>query len=222
LIVKQAKTALCGAGHSSSGKSARDRIIGAAFSAFMESGYGGASTLEIATRAKVSKRELYTLFDNKHAMLVVCIAERANRMRLPLKLPTADNREALVATLNAFGIAILRGVCDPNVLAVYRLAIAEADNSPEIAGMLDKAGREANRAALVELLTAAQANGLFSAVKPATVAAHFFALIWGDLLVRLLLRVTKVPSAKQMEQRVHAATEILMTLYPEPISEKSR
>jgi hypothetical protein len=53
-------------------------------------------------------------------------------------------------------------------------------------------------------------------------AAHFFALIWGDLLVRPLLRVTKAPRAKEMEQRVHAATEILMTLYSEPTSEKSR
>jgi Bacterial regulatory proteins, tetR family len=33
----------------------RERILSAAFGAFMERGYSGASTLEIATRAKVSK-----------------------------------------------------------------------------------------------------------------------------------------------------------------------
>ncbi|HEY4834688.1 MAG TPA: TetR family transcriptional regulator, partial [Bradyrhizobium sp.] len=38
---------------------ARTRILDAAFSAFMESGYAETSTLEIATRARVSKRELY-------------------------------------------------------------------------------------------------------------------------------------------------------------------
>jgi hypothetical protein len=111
-------------------------------------------------------------------------------------------------------------VCDPKVLAVYRLAIAESDNSPEIAQLLDKAGREANRVALVELLAAAQANGLFGEIEPATMAARFFALIWGDLLVRLLLRVTNVPKPAEIEQRVRAATEILMALYPEPISER--
>jgi len=36
----------------------RQRILDAAFSAFMASGYAETSTLEIATRAHVSKREL--------------------------------------------------------------------------------------------------------------------------------------------------------------------
>jgi AcrR family transcriptional regulator len=39
----------------------RERILEAAFRAFMESGYATTSTLEIATRARVSKRELYAL-----------------------------------------------------------------------------------------------------------------------------------------------------------------
>jgi AcrR family transcriptional regulator len=60
----------------------RTRVLQAAFSAFQELGYAGASTLAIATRAKVSKRELYTLFSNKQAMLAACIAERTKRMRL--------------------------------------------------------------------------------------------------------------------------------------------
>jgi len=37
----------------------RARILEAAFAAFMEKGYATTSTLEIATRARVSKRELY-------------------------------------------------------------------------------------------------------------------------------------------------------------------
>jgi AcrR family transcriptional regulator len=45
----------------------RARILDAAFAAFMKSGYAATSTLEIATRARVSKRELYALVGNKHA-----------------------------------------------------------------------------------------------------------------------------------------------------------
>ena len=220
LIVRLTKTASRGTTPRGFETSMRDRVLSAAFSAFMERGYERASTLDIATRAKVSKRELYTLFDDKHAMLTACIAERAKRMRLPLDLPAVESRTALAATLNRFGIAILQGVCDPRVLAVYRLAIAESDRSPEIARVLDEAGRETNRAALVELLTVAQANGLLGAGEPATMAARFFALIWGDLLVRLLLRVTDVPKPTDVAQRVRSATEILMALYPEPAGGK--
>ena len=38
------------------GTAVRKRILGAALSAFMEGGYAQTSTLEIATRARVSKR----------------------------------------------------------------------------------------------------------------------------------------------------------------------
>ena len=52
------------------GPAVRKRILSAALSAFMESGYAQTSTLEIATRARVSKRELYALFGSKEAMLI--------------------------------------------------------------------------------------------------------------------------------------------------------
>jgi AcrR family transcriptional regulator len=54
-IVERAKAASREAAELSSVTPVRDRILRAAFSAFMESGYERASTLEIATRAKVSK-----------------------------------------------------------------------------------------------------------------------------------------------------------------------
>ena len=65
----------------------RRRILRAAFEEFMQRGYAGTSTLDIASRAKVSKRDLYAEFGSKHAMLEACIAERAERMRQPLQLP---------------------------------------------------------------------------------------------------------------------------------------
>src|SRR5262245_64687772 len=60
----------------------RVRILRAAFRAFTENGYAGTSTLQIATQAKVSKRDLYAIFPNKQAMLVACIKTRLERMRM--------------------------------------------------------------------------------------------------------------------------------------------
>jgi AcrR family transcriptional regulator len=191
-------------------------VLRAAFAAFREHGYAGTSTLEIATRARASKRELYALFESKHAMLIACIAERAGRMRLPLQLTTPRDRQALAATLVAFGSVLMREVCAPNVLALYRLAIAEADRSPEVVRALDEAGRGANHAALTELMAKAQASGLVGAGEPAIMAARFFAPLWGDLLLRLLLRVTEVPKEAEREARARAAAEIVLKLYPEP------
>ncbi len=72
-----------------------DRIIGAAFGTFMAKGYAGTSMLEIATRAKISKRDLYAAFPSKQAVLLACITSRASRMRLPPDLPAPDGRDTL-------------------------------------------------------------------------------------------------------------------------------
>src|SRR5215472_2134053 len=81
----------------------RQRILEAAFEAFMESGYAAASTLEIASRARVSKRELYSLVGNKQQMLIACIAERSTqRLTMPAELPAPRDREILGHVLTAF------------------------------------------------------------------------------------------------------------------------
>jgi AcrR family transcriptional regulator len=196
--------------------SVRDRIVAAAFSAFRDHGYDAATTLEIATRAKASKREIYAHFGDKHEILTACIAEHAQRIRPPLDLPAPTNRDSVAATLTAFGTAALRGVCEPGVLAVYRLAIGESERSPEIARVLDSAGRGANHAALSAFLGKAKTQGLFAQGDPDTMATVFSSLLWGNLLIRLLLRVTPPPTIKEMERRASDASRGLLTLYPAP------
>src|SRR5262249_32559107 len=160
--------------------------------------------------------DLYALFDNKQAMLTACINERARRMRQPLDLaaPAPGSRAEVTATIVALGVAILRGASNPDVLAVYRLAIAETPPAPAVARALDAGGREANMRALAEWLAKVQAHGLIGAGDPAAIAARFIALLWGDLLVRLLLQVRSAPTPAEIEARAQAAVEALLTLYP--------
>src|SRR5450755_4089541 len=130
----------------------RDRILEAAFAAFIKSGYATASTLEIATRARVSKRELYALVGNKQEMLIACISRRAKRFEVPTDLPPLRDRETLKQVLASFGTKLLREVSDPTVIAVFRLAIGEAVHAPEVARTLNSIGREASRAALRKIM----------------------------------------------------------------------
>ena len=73
----------------------RQHILQAAFAAFRKSGYATASMLEIAMRARVSKRELYALVGNKHEMLVASITEHAKRFDVPADLLVLRDRETL-------------------------------------------------------------------------------------------------------------------------------
>jgi AcrR family transcriptional regulator len=191
----------------------RQRILEAAFSAFMERGFAATSTLEIATRARASKRELYAQFGSKREMLAACIAERAKRLRMPADWPDLRDRKTLAQVLTAFGTNLLREISDPTVIAVFRLAIAEAVRAPEVASALNDVGIAASRDALRELMTRARAAGLIGG-EPAEMAEHFVGLLWGSQMVNLLLRVADRPAPREIERRAEAAAAAFLRAYP--------
>ena len=197
---------------SASASAVRDRILEAAFAAFMQNGYAATSTLDIATRARVSKRELYGLVGSKQEMLIACISERASRLRPAADLPMPRDRAALEQVLVAFGTQLLRETSDPAVIGVFRLAIAEAGHSPEVARALDSIGREASRAALRAMMAQAQACGLLDG-RPAELADQFGSLLMGDLMLSLLLGVAKRPSAREIAKRARAAAAAFLQLH---------
>ena len=187
----------------------RERILEAAFAAFMHAGYAATSTLEIATRARVSKRELYALVGNKQEMLIACITERARRLQVPADLPVPRTRQTLEQVLVSFGTQLLYEISDPTVIGVFRLAIAEAVHAPEVARALDAIGRETSRVALRAIMAQAQASGLLTGL-PADLADQFGSLLLGDLIVSLLLGVAERPSRRAIAQRAHnAAASVL-------------
>src|SRR5215470_16314341 len=193
----------------------RARILDAAFAAFMKGGYAAASMLEIATRARVSKRELYTLVGDKQEMLIACISTRAKRFDVPADLPVLSDRETLAQVLASFGTKLVREVSDPTVIAVFRLAISEVIQAPEVARVLNSIGRETSRAALRKIMARAQASGLLTG-RPAELAKQFSGLLWGDFMVSLLLGVAERPNRREIARRARDAAAAFLQLHPLP------
>jgi AcrR family transcriptional regulator len=191
----------------------RERILDAAFAAFVRNGYATASMLEIATRARVSKRELYSLVGNKQEMLIACISKRAKRFDVPADLPVLRDRETLAQVLTSVGTKLVREVSDPTVIAVFRLAIAEVVQAPEVARVLDSIGREAGRAALRKIMAGAVASGLLRG-RPAELAKQFAGLLWGDLMVSLLLGVAERPNPREIARRAGDSAAAFLQLHP--------
>jgi len=193
----------------------RQRILDAAFKAFRKSGYATTSTLVIATLARVSKRELYALVGNKQEILIACIRERAKRFKVPTDLPVLADRKTLAQVLASFGTNFVREVSDPTVIAVFRLAISEVTQAPEVARALDSIGREAGRAALRKVMARAQASGLLKG-RPAELAEQFAGLLWRDLMVSLLLGVAERPNRYEIARRARNAVADFLQLHPLP------
>jgi len=199
----------------------RARILDAAFTAFMKNGFAATSTLEIATHARVSKRELYALVGNKKEMLIACISERATRLRVPADLPVPQDRETLTGVLTSLGTQLVREITDPAVIAVFRLAIAEAIHAPEVAHALDSIGRKTSRDALRQIMAQAQASGQLKG-RPAELAEQFGGLLWGNLIVSLLLGVAERPNSREVAARVRDATAAFLQLHPLPTNATPR
>jgi len=193
----------------------RGRLLDAAFAVFTERGFAETSTLEIATRARVSKRELYALFGSKKEMLVACISERAKRLTMPADLPELRDRATLARVLATFGSQLLREVSDPTVVAVFRLAISEAVRAPDVGRMLNDIGIETSRGALRELMGRAREAKLLAG-EPAELADHFAGLLWGNRMLVLLLDTATRPTAREISARAEAASAAFLRAYPAP------
>lgn len=194
---------------------ARARILEAAFSAFMERGFAETSTLEIATRARASKRELYAEFGSKQDMLLACIAERAERLKLPMDLPDIGDRDTLQQALVAFGTRLLREVSDPAVVTVFRLAISEAVRAPEVAQTLADVAITASREALREIMRRAIDARLAGGEAP-EMAEQFFGMLWGSRMLGLLLGIAERPSPREIAARAERAASAFLLVYPAP------
>jgi hypothetical protein len=125
------------------------------------------------------------------------------------------DRESLAHVLASLGTQLVREITDPAVIAVFRLAIAEAVHAPEVAQALDSIGRETSRAALRQIMARAHGSGLLIG-RPAELAEQFGGLLWGNLMVSLLLGVAKRPNSREVAVRARDAAEAFLKLHPLP------
>jgi AcrR family transcriptional regulator len=195
-------------------KGVRERILEGAFAAFLEKGFSGTTTREIAARARVSKRELYAHFHDKQAILAACITTKARRALQPLELGPVHDRQSLKAALEAYGTSFQLEMSQPNVIALYRLAALEGESSPEVGRALRSFGKEATIQTLGEFVRRAQAARLLGKGDPTVVAQQFMALVWGASTLWLLLGAESAPEKEAARRRARGAAEALLRLFP--------
>jgi AefR-like transcriptional repressor, C-terminal domain len=94
------------------------------------------------------------------------VADYSLRRRQPGRRYPGRDRDGLAQLLSAFGSTVLRVVSDPAVTTLFRVAVAEAERTPEIAAALDSIGRAGNRAVLAAALSRAQQAGFLREGSP--------------------------------------------------------
>jgi len=132
---------------------------------------------------------------------------------VPLAPAKLGDPAALATALTRHGVTALSELTHPAVLAINRLAVAEAGASPELGRILDRQGREPNRLALGRLFGRAQAAGFVGDGDPNEMSGAFFSLLFGDLMLRLMLGVVPPPKRAEIQRRAERATRAVLELF---------
>lgn len=147
----------------------RDRILDALQDVFDEAGMAGVTMTAVAQAAGMSKRTLYTVFDDRAALLEAYTERQIARSVHPLgpeeqELPLADRLRLLLAPRQA-----TRTLALP--FAILRTIIAEAPDRPEMAARIFRRGVPQVRGQIKAELDRAVARGEVEIADTAEAAA---------------------------------------------------
>jgi AcrR family transcriptional regulator len=173
-------------------------VLVAARAVFFKHGFAAATTDMIQRVAGVSKSTLYAHFPNKGAIFAAVIAAECTASIAQFrKLRTADG--PIHTRLIVIALAYLDILLKPETLALFRVVIAEAPRTSELARSFYQAGPAEVIQYLEELIGDAASRGeLDIAPMTASEAAALLAnMIRGEALMRALTEVEASPTASQ-------------------------
>lgn len=180
----------------------RAAVVDAARTLFLEKGYSGTTMEEIAAHAGIAKRTLYNNYADKGALfreiVAAVIAEAEWFARgVGQDLGTAVTSRDLGAALHDLGRRLALGILRPEVVALRRLLIGEAQSFPELAGDYFERAPRRVMDALGAWFESLDRAGLLRIGDARRAAEQFAYLVAGEPLDRAML-VGKVPSRERL------------------------
>jgi TetR/AcrR family transcriptional regulator, mexJK operon transcriptional repressor len=196
----------------------RQAIIKAATEVFVQHGYLGATTDEVAARASVSKQTLYKHFADKQHLFaeiildttVQVVDELSNAVASTLQ-DAQDVRKALRDLADGF----LRGLLQPDVLRLRRLVIAEADRFPEVGRAWFERAFDRTLVNLGEEMRRLADRGLLHNLSDPTLAAYQFAglVMYLPMNQVMFAGTDEVPPADKLNHIADSAVDVFLATY---------
>ncbi len=183
----------------------RAAILAAAGEVLLTRGYDAATTLEIARLAKTSKRALYQHFSGKRDILNQMVLERSREMLAPVDTSAPRGRNEYFDALERFGVSFLSRLLDPSTVALYRLAIADANPTGELGQALWSSGHAPVKQGIRRFLEQGAALGHIVCADMDGALEAYFDRLMGSLLFGQLLRAEAPPDLTALRRRAEAA-----------------
>jgi len=202
-------------------RSARKRrgILEAATTVFLRNGYLGTSMDEIAALAGVSKQTIYKHFTDKEQLFSAIILGTIDRVGEPFyaRIDTLQDTDDLDKDLGALARRLITIVMQPQVLALRRLVIGEAERFPQLGRAYYERGPGRTAATLASHLQRLAERGLLRLDDPLRAANHFTWLVTSIPLNQVMLCGDGEQfTAADLEGFADAGVRVFLAAYGQP------
>ena len=193
------------------------RILDASVEVFAEFSFEDSTTGEIASRSRMSKRDLYALFPNKQALLMGVVMRE-------MQIQEREFRETVARTavlknlrtkLDLIGIALVEDLLSPSMGVVRRLVISESLKQPFLGNLFFEGGVAQRCKHLVEVLSAHQSKSApMKLADLQSAAEHYFSMVAFFPSVMSEIGMRGKWTAGAIKKHVSLATEHFMKAHP--------
>lgn len=190
-----------------------ETILSAAFDVFQEKGLHGATMLEIAKLAKVSKETLYARFDSKEGLFYALLAWGSEKCAVDADAVDTGALWDPVRALEDYAVQCLGKIMHPESIAVQRIVVSEALRMPEVARVFDEFTCQAGIQNLNAIADALQEAGVVKIDDKAAFNEAFIGLLRGNLHHHVTLGVIPHPSDAEIEAYAVRATKWLLRAF---------
>lgn len=187
-------------------------LLDIATEVFMEHGFEGASTNEIAKRANCSKTTLYCRFPTKQALFIAVLERRTEAMFKELEAALPDDAP-LEETLMEFGSRVLRIALSDEKIQLQRVVSMEAKRFPELAARYCELGPERGYGRLSRYFREQIKRGRLIDEDPYLMAEHLISLLTGGPVTWRMLGLNDYSGSKDQGKRLQAALRVFLRAY---------
>jgi AcrR family transcriptional regulator len=193
------------------GRTARERVLEAAYEVFVENGFSGATTDMIQSASATSKATMYAHFASKEVLFQEMMEHRLSNTMLEYKA-LSQAHDSIAELLPALGFELLRDILSEEGISICRLIIAECTRFPHLGTMFYMVGPKAITNIVEMRLSEAHRRKELDVPDPESATEHFVGIIKGDLHLRALLGY-QLPSEEELRRYVDGAVAVFLAAY---------
>lgn len=193
----------------------RRAILDATLQLYLEKGYAGTNTDEIAAVSSVSKQTIYRHFADKDDL----VREAILGLIAAAEQQGADSFDALAESnnperdLRIFARQHLHDVIQPDIMRMRRRIIAEVDRIPDVAKAWYDAAPKRGHEKLAECFTRLQERGFLRMEDPLLAAEQFNWLILSIPMNRAMFDAGSVTDTSRHAVYADAAVDVFLAAY---------